>query len=984
MTPSINILLIEDNPDDAALIEAMLAETSGAASSLTHAGRLSSGITLLGERAFDVVLLDLGLPDSQGLDTLRAVRTCAPAMPLLLLTGIDDENTGSAAVDMGAQDYLVKGQIDASLLSRAIRYSIQRKRIEETVRRGKELSDALNNIYEIIDLSLDFSSIMNRILTEATGAIGANSAVIYLLEEEQWVVRYAEGIPADIIGECFASMEIQFSRLEAGGNRAIMISERVNRCLVERLQIQSVIEVPLTDGEVIIGAFSLNYHSPGAAFNEQQYDFAYKVAASVSLALKNARLYEEQVRAEQKLERLSRNYQLLLEYAAEGIYGIDTEGMGQFFNRASCAMLGYPPEELMGRPIHDIIHHSRPDGTPHAFTDCMLYDSLKKGTTYQILDEVFWKKDGSFFPVDCTSNPIIENGSIVGAVMTFKDITERKRAEAALRKSEERHRYLFQNANDPIFIIDPNLNFIDVNNRAIDIFGFSREQFLQMSVLELIPPEHIPRLKGELKKTETAGTSAMFTGILLTRSGDYLDVEISSSAFLEESRPVGSIHIIRDITEHRKMEEEIKFRATHDILTGLANRMLFMDHLSMSIKQGLRYHETQAVMFLDLDRFKSINDTLGHAVGDRLLQAVSERLLTCVRDTDTVARIGGDEYNILVTQITHPDDAAAVAAKILAALNRPFFIDDFELRIGISIGISIFPHDGKDAETLLKNADIALYHAKDRGKNNYQFYDPVMNTRTLERVRLENRLRQTLERSELVVFYQPQVEMASGRLVGAEALVHWRHPELGLLSPTQFIPLAEEIGFITDIDEWVLRTACAQNKAWQDAGYPFFSITVNVSARRFRQPDLVDSVSRILRDTGLPPQFLELEITEGTAMKDIEHTIPSLDRLTGMDVTFAIDDFGTGYSSLSHLKRLPIHKLKIDKSFIFGVTTDPSDMAIVTAIIAMAHNMRLEVIAEGVETEAQLEFLHDNHCDHIQGFLFSRPLPAEDFSRLLH
>lgn len=985
MTPgNFNILLVEDNPDDVALIEAMLEETPGAVASFTHAERLSIGLKHLDSGNFDVILLDLGLPDSQGLDTLRAVRSRVPSIPLLLLTGLEDEELGSTAVDMGAQDYLVKGQIDAPLLLRALRYSIQRKKIEETVRKGKELSEALNNIYEIIDLSIDFSTIMSRIIAEAARAIGADSSVIYLLEDDQWVLRYSYGLSPEIIGECYQRDDIQFSRLEIDGSRSIMISERVNRCFIDRQGIQSVIEVPLTDGDVITGAFSLNYHSRDSIFSENQYDFAHKVAASASLALKNARLYEEQIKAEKSLERLSRNYQLLLDCAAEGIYGIDTAGVGQFFNQAALSMLQYASDELVGRPVHEIIHHTLPNGRKHRLEECILYRSLLNGTSHHLLDEVFWKKDGSSFPIDCTSNPIVEGGRIVGAVITFKDITARKRAEEALRKSEERYKHLFQNANDPIFILDPDLRFIDVNNRAVDIFGYARQEFRGKSVLDLTPEEHGLRLKGELKKREQTINSEIFTGILHTRDGAPLDVEISSSALMEGGRLIGSIHIIRDITEHRKMEQEIKYQATHDILTGLANRMLFMDHLTLSINQGLRYHETQAVMFLDLDRFKSINDTLGHAVGDKVLQVVSERLKTCVRDTDTVARIGGDEYNILVTQITHPDDAAAVAAKILTTLNRPFVIDEIELRISISIGISIFPHDGKDAETLLKNADIALYHAKDRGKNTYEFYDPVMNTRTLERVRLENRLRQTIEQNELVVFYQPQVRMASGALVGAEALVHWRHPELGLLSPLEFIPLAEEIGFITEIDEWVLRTACAQNKAWQDAGHAPFSVTVNMSARRFRQPNLVEAVSSALRDTGLQPQFLELEITEGTAMKDIEHTIPSLTQLTGMDVTFAIDDFGTGYSSLSHLKRLPIQKLKIDKSFIFGVTTDPSDKAIVTAIIAMAHNLQMEVIAEGVETEAQRGFLHENHCDHLQGFLFSRPLSAEDFSRMLH
>ncbi|SNB47298.1 EAL domain-containing protein [Geobacter sp. DSM 9736] len=981
--PVIHILLVEDNPDDAALIEAMLSDAPGSWGTLRHVERLATGKDLLSSENFDVVLLDLGLPDSQGLDTLRSLRSVAPTLPLILLTGLHDEELGSSAVEMGAQDYLVKGQIDANILSRAIRYSIQRKRIEETVRKGKVLSDALNNIYEIIDLSKDFSTIITRIIEEATRAIGADSAVIYLLEDDRWVLRYAHGLSEEVIGGCLGRDEIEFSRLNVGENRTITISEGINRCIVERQHIQSVIEVPLITGEEVVGAFSLHYHSPGALFTDLQYDFARKVAASATLALKNARLYEEQIRAEQNFERLSRQYQLILDCAAEGIFGIDTKGIGQFFNRASCEMLGYQPDELLGTRVHELIHHSRPDGTSHLFEQCPIYDTLFRGTNYRMLDEVFWKRDGTSFPVDCTSNPIVEGGAIVGAVMTFKDITQRKQAEQALRKSEERYKYLFQNANDPIFVIDPKLAFIGVNNRAINIFGYTHDEFLQMNILDLFPSEQAPRVRAELKKRERGDSSPMFTGTMLAKSGDYLDVEISSSALREGTRLVGSIHIVRDITEHRKMEEAIRFQATHDILTGLANRVLFMDHLTMSIKQGLRFNETQAVMFLDLDRFKSINDTLGHATGDKLLKAVSERLRGCVRETDTVARIGGDEYNILLNQIAHVDDAAAVAQKILVALNKPFFIEDVELRISISIGISIFPYDGKDAETLLKNADIALYHAKDRGKNTYQFYDAAMNTRTVERVRLENRLRQTVERNELVLFYQPQIETTTGRLVGAEALVHWLHPEMGLLSPMEFIPLAEEIGFITEIDDWVLRTACAQNKAWLDAGYPSFCVTVNVSAKRFRKPGLVETVRNVLQETGLPPKLLELEITETTAMKDIEHTIPSLTRLSGMEVSFAIDDFGTGYSSLSHLKRLPIQKLKIDKSFIFGVTTDPSDKAIVTAIIAMAHNMRMEVIAEGVETEAQLGFLHDNRCDQIQGFLFSRPIPAEEFSRFM-
>ncbi|ACM21917.1 response receiver sensor diguanylate cyclase/phosphodiesterase, GAF and PAS domain-containing [Geotalea daltonii FRC-32] len=841
----IKILLIEDNPYDLALIEEMLAEREDTRFSVKQVGRLAQGIKVLAAEQFHVVLLDLGLPDSQGLATLARIQEKNADTPVILLTGLDDEGMGLEAVEKGAQDYLIKGQFNASLLTRSIRYSIQRKRAEETIRKAKELSEAINQINELVDLSLDFQVIMERILEKAGHAIKADSAVIYQLENERWKIISSWGLPGIVIGEIYDPEEMVFSRFQLDGQQSILVTEQTNRRFINDYHIRSLIEAPLTSGDSIIGAFSLHYHNPGSWFSDSQYDFAHKVAKTLSMTLKNYLLYEER------------------------------------------------------------------------------------------------------------------------------------------QKSEERYRYLFQNANDPIFIIDRELKFINVNRRAMDLFGYGLDEFVAMNMVDLVPEEQIPRIQGELKKMESMEALDKLSTNIRTKWGYSLNVEISSSPFVERNNVMGSIHIVRDVTESKKMEDEIRYQATHDILTGLANRMLFMDHLALSISQGHRYNEIQAVMFLDLDRFKSINDSLGHAAGDKLLQLISGRLKECVRETDTVARIGGDEYNILITQMAHPEDATAIANKILSSMNKPFAIDGHQLHVTISIGISLYPTDGEDAETLLKNADIALYHAKEQGRNNYQFYNPALNTRTLERVKMENRLRQALERHELVVLYQPQVAMDTGQVTGAEALVYWLHPELGLLSPGHFIPMAEEIGFITDIDEWVLETACAQNKAWQDEGYRSFNVTVNMSSKQFRRPDLVDQVRRVLNATGLPPRFLELEITEGTAMKDIEYTIPSLNTLTGMEVGFAIDDFGTGYSSLSCLKKLPIRKLKIDKSFIFGVNTDPNDKAIVATIIAMAHNLKLEVIAEGVEDADQLEFLHQNHCDQMQGFLYSRPIPAEDFRRLI-
>ncbi len=842
----IRILLIEDNPYDSALIEEMLADEGGDNQfAVKQVGRLGHGLQALEAEQFDMVLLDLGLPDSQGLQTLLKTQKDGSKVPIILLTGLDDERLGLEAVERGAQDYLVKGQFDAPLLTRSIRYSIQRKKAEEIIHKAKELSEAINKINELIDISLGFDVIMERVLEHTAKAIKADSAVIYLRELERWKIISRWGLPEETVGDVYELDEMSFSRFELDEQQTVLVNEQSNYRFIDKYGIQSLIQVPLTAGDSIIGAFSLHYHNPETWFSESQYDFAYKVATTLSLALKNYLLYEER------------------------------------------------------------------------------------------------------------------------------------------QKSEERYRYLFQNANDAIFIIDNDLRFTNVNRRAVELFGYTLDEFLAMTIVNLVPEDQAVRMQNELKRREFLELMEKFNTNMRTKWNDILDVEISSSPFKERNNIIGSIHIVRDVTESKKIEDAMRFQATHDVLTGLANRMLFMDHLSLSISQGHRNDEKQAVMFLDLDRFKSINDSLGHAAGDKLLQLISGRLKECVREMDTVARIGGDEYNILVTRMTRAEGATAIANKILSAMNRPFTIEGHQLHVTISIGISLYPNDGEDAETLLKNADIALYHAKEQGRNNYQFYNPALNTRTLERVKLENRLRQALEMKELVVLYQPQVDMYSGQVTGAEALVYWLHPELGLLSPGHFIPMAEEIGFITAIDDWVLTTACTQNKAWQDEGLRALNVTVNLSAKQFRRPDLVDQVRKVLTATGLPPNFLELEITEGTAMKDIEYTIPSLKTLTGMDVGFAIDDFGTGYSSLSCLKKLPINKLKIDKSFIFGVNTDPNDKAIVTTIIAMAHNMKLQVIAEGVEDEAQFRFLQDNHCDTMQGFLFSRPISANDFRQLI-
>jgi diguanylate cyclase (GGDEF)-like protein/PAS domain S-box-containing protein len=435
--------------------------------------------------------------------------------------------------------------------------------------------------------------------------------------------------------------------------------------------------------------------------------------------------------------------------------------------------------------------------------------------------------------------------------------------------------------------------------------------------------------------------------------------------------------------QRKLAEDQLRFVATHDSLTDLPNRSMFNERLRHALHQSTRYNRGIAVMFIDIDRFKLVNDSLGHSAGDRLLQDCAGRLIECLRESDTVARLGGDEFVVMVENFTAPKDAIAVAQKILTGLARPFFVDGQEFLMSASIGISTFPDDGKDAETLLKNADIAMYRAKDLGRNNYQFYSAQMNKHTFERLAMESSLRRAIERNEFLLHYQPKLDLRNGAISGVEALIRWQHPDWGMVSPAQFIPLAEETGLIVQIGEWVLKTACEQNKRWRDQGIPPMRVAVNLSARQFAQKTLLSDIAKTIAQSGLTPDCLELEITESLVMTNPEHATEILHKLKAMGISLSIDDFGTGYSSLAYLKRFPIDCVKIDRSFIKDIPAEADDMAITRGVIALGHSLRLKVVAEGVETVEQQDFLRSNGCDEMQGFLFSKPLPAEEVTALL-
>jgi diguanylate cyclase (GGDEF)-like protein len=471
---------------------------------------------------------------------------------------------------------------------------------------------------------------------------------------------------------------------------------------------------------------------------------------------------------------------------------------------------------------------------------------------------------------------------------------------------------------------------------------------------------------------------------LLRRDGIQIPIEHSIAPIHDRAgRSTGAVVVFRDVSAAQAMARQITHSAEHDFLTGLPNRMLLNDRIGQAIAMAQRDLMPVAVLFLDLDGFKHVNDSLGHPIGDKLLQSIAKRLVDCVRASDTVSRQGGDEFVVLLSQAEHQEDAATIASRLLRAVAQSHAIGQHDLHITTSIGVSVYPDDGADAETLIKNADTAMYQAKENGRQSFQFFKPAMNARAVERQSIEESLRRALERREFALHYQPKISLTTGAITGVEALIRWTHPARGLIAPAQFIPIAEDSGLILPIGNWALRQACTQARAWVDAGLPAVSMAVNVSAVEFRDEGFLDGLSVILSETGLNPNSLELELTETVLMKRVDATATILRILRQRGIRVAVDDFGTGYSSLSYLRKFPIDALKIDQSFVRQITTGGDDVAIVSAVINMARSLKLRVIAEGVETREELEFLQAHRCDEAQGYYFARPMPAGQLASML-
>ena len=555
------------------------------------------------------------------------------------------------------------------------------------------------------------------------------------------------------------------------------------------------------------------------------------------------------------------------------------------------------------------------------------------------------------------------------------EIAERERAEEGLRLSAK----VFENTVEGVIITDSETRILAVNRAFTLVTGYELEDVLHLTPQILKSGRHDARFYSEMWRS--LKESGQWVGEIWNKrkNGEIYPERLTIGVVRDSGGGIGHyVGVFSDITDIKRSQERLDFIAHHDLLTNLPNRLLFNHRLKHSIALAQRNHLQLAVIFIDLDHFKNVNDTLGHDLGDELLKKVATDLSVHVRKSDTLARIGGDEFILLLDDIEAPRYVGVIAEKFLELLSRTVMISGHEIVISASIGISFFPTDGQDVSTLVKNADTAMYYAKTHGRNSYHFYAPAMSEYAQERVHLEALLRRSIERGELSLHYQPQVDLVTRQLVGAEALLRWNNPELGAVSPVRFIPIAEDIGFISILGEWVLRSACRQVKEWEEAGFKLPCISVNLSVKQLEHGDIVDIVNRVLEETGLSSLRLELEVTESAIMKN-ERALDFLDGLRAIGVELAVDDFGTGYSSLSYLRRLPIQKLKIDRSFITDVTAEPSREAIVRAIIALANALGLSTIAEGIETEAEAQFLIQEGCQQAQGFLYSRPLPPDEF-----
>jgi len=698
----------------------------------------------------------------------------------------------------------------------------------------------------------------------------------------------------------------------------------------------------------------LAYSSTPRQFRDFEVGFLQSIANLVGEAL-------QRFRTEQALHRTESRFRQVIDATLDVVISIDGKANVIEWNRQAEATFGVRARDVIGRPL------------PRNIVPALL-EAIASGVPKRRIESIARREDGHEFPVEVMIDPV-GTGTDQTFTAFIRDISERKRAQLELEAREQRFRALVEKSWSGVALLDADLAFKYVGSSTQRLLGYDERELIDTSFLGFVHPRDRQLARDTFMDLGTKpNREAQAELRFLHKNGTWIWLEAFGQNLLHDSSVNAIIVNYRDITQRKATEKQLEYQAYYDALTGLPNRLLFRDRVVNAIQQAKRHRRGIAVMYLDLDHFKLVNDGLGHSVGDGLLSEVAARLQGSIRASDTISRLGGDEFTILLNDTNSTDAIFAVARKILQSLTRPFRVNGHELFVTTSIGISIFPADGEDVETLLKCADSAMYRAKELGRNQAQLFLSSMNERYVRRLAVEQSLHHALERNELDVYYQPIYE--AGKIVAFEALLRWNEPGKGITEPSEFIQLAEETGLIVPIGEWVIRQGCAQLKKWHDSGARDLRLSVNISAPQLQHGRFADTLASILREHDLPADKLELEITESVAVQNIDLTMQVLREIRRLGVSIAIDDFGTGQSSLIYLKQFPIRTIKIDQAFVRDVPGDASAAAIVTYIVNLAHTIGLHVVAEGVETEEQFAFLKEKGCDRVQGFLFSPAVPA--------